>query len=99
MKTLSLLILLFSTQLNAQIIDCEKSIEDINLNLDKFHKEYRTGTVFTAIGTVVMIAGVASLINDSDQEPTAIYMGALFVSVGTVIHFDSHKFFNPKRRQ
>lgn len=99
MKTLTLLLLLFITQLNAQIIDHEKSIEEINLNLNKFHKEYRTGTAFTAIGTIVMIAGVASLINDSDQEPNAIYLGGLFVCVGTVIHFDSHKFLNPKRRQ
>lgn len=99
MKTLTLLLILLCSNLQAQIIDTEKSIDDINLNLDKFHKEYKVGTVFNLVGGTVALVGIASLMNDSDQPPSAVYFGAFIMSVGTIIHIDSHKFLNPKRRR
>lgn len=101
MKKLTLLILLsfIGMTSNAQITQQDSTLQKIELNLDKMHKQYRTGTVFVGIGAVICLAGIAAISQDSETEPAILYMGGIVLSIGTVIHLDSHKFLNKKRRK
>lgn len=98
LTTLFLVLALASSNLAAQT-QTDFDVQQINLNLDKFHKEYRTGTVFVGIGAAIVLTGIAAISQDSETEPAILYMGGVILSIGTVIHIDSHKFLNPKRRR
>ena len=95
-----LLLLLFivalSLSVNAQP-PTEATVYKIELNLDKMHRQYRTGTVFTTIGLALAVAGIASVAQDNDQ-PGLLYTGGMLITIGGVIHMDSHKFLSKKRK-
>lgn len=75
----------------------EATVYKIELNLDKFHKQYRTGTVFTIIGGAIAVAGIAAIAQDNDQ-PGLLYAGGALLTIGGLIHIDSHKYLSRKRK-
>jgi hypothetical protein len=100
MKKLSLILMAMMIWMSsfAQVNHSDSTLQKIELNLDKMHKQYRTGTVFMGIGAMVVISGIAAISQDSETEPAILYMGGLVLSIGGIIHIDSHKFLNRKRR-
>jgi hypothetical protein len=69
--------------LRKEVLTIKAEQQNIKLNLAKHSKEF-------GLGVVVMIAGAAVLAASSSQEKLLI-PGAILVSIGTVIQFDSHK--------
>lgn len=75
----------------------EATVNKIELSLDKMHRQYRTGTVFTTIGMALVFGGVASIASDNSQTGL-LYAGGILMTIGGVIHIDSHKFLSKKRK-
>lgn len=67
-------------------------------NLFRSHQEYRTGTVMIVGGLLAVAASVAA--SDADLPSKEIgYFGAAFLTVGCVIHIDSHKWIGRSGRK
>jgi hypothetical protein len=88
MKKLILILSLFASTVQAQQETI--SIQDMQYNLFRSHQEYRTGTVMIVGGLLAVAASVAA--KDADLPSKEIgYFGAAFLTIGCVIHIDSHK--------
>lgn len=87
MKTLTICLLLLSASAQAQT---DSTTHQIQLNLDKCHQEYKTGTIMTLVGLLAVAAGIQAESSDMGGKEF-IYAGAAFMTIGTVIHIDSHK--------
>lgn len=94
-KILLLTALCFTLQVKAQDFTQVKTTQDnIQLNLGKCHKEYKTGTILQITGMLIGGMGVALLSTDKESQEAAplMYFGATFLTIGCVVHLDSHRF-------
>lgn len=103
-KTLLLIAMLFSLVGKAQMVDSmavaqlNERIDNINLNLDKAHKVYKTGTVLIVAG--LALNGVAALANnDNSGRGFVAGLGGLMVLAGSFVHIDSHKYIGRTRKE
>lgn len=101
-KTIIAVAMLFSLQGKAQMADTteirkmQESIDRINLNLDKSHRQYRTGTYLVAAG--LAINGLAVLAGPDGGRGFLTGFGSIFLLAGTVVHIDSHKYIGRTRK-
>lgn len=98
MKSLLTLILsltMFSS--NAQWADttANQRIDHINLQLDKSHRQYRTGTYLVVAGLAVN--GLALLAGENGGGGFLAGFGSLFLVAGTAVQIDSHKYIGRTR--
>lgn len=87
MKTILIAVLLISASAQAQT---DSTTHQIQLNLAKCHKEYRTGTILMVMGILATVAGIQAQSSDMGGKKL-IYAGAGLATIGGVIHIDSHK--------
>lgn len=95
--------LLLSTSAQAQTPDT-LTIQDMQYNLYRSHQEFRSGTIISLLGALAVLASIQA--KNSDMAiPELTYAGAGMITVGTVLHLDSHKWIgrcgknrNKKRR-
>ena len=93
MKTLlTLLLTLTMFSSNAQWADTTayQRIDHINLQLDKSHRQYRTGTYLVVAG--LAINGLALLAGNDGGGGFLTGFGSLFLITGTAVQIDSHKY-------
>lgn len=88
-----------SETLKERILSLEDSQRNIQVNLERSHKQFSTGTLFL-IGGIVTSAMTAITydrgVNSSDFgrgkfNPALVYVSAGLFTIGTVIQIDSHK--------
>lgn len=102
-KTLFIIAMLFSLIGKAQMVDSmavvqlNERIDNINLNLDKSHKQFRTGTYLVAAGLAVN--GLALIAGQNGGGGFLAGFGSLFLMAGTVVHIDSHKYIGRTRKE
>jgi hypothetical protein len=102
-KTIIAVAMLFSLQGKAQMADTteirkmQESIDRINLNLDKAHKQYRTGTVLIVVGLALNGAAVLAG-NDNDGRGFIAGLGGIAILGGGLVHIDSHKYIGRTRK-
>lgn len=96
MKNLIILLLLAGS-VQAQTADT-LTIQDMQYNLFRSHQEYRTGTVMIVGGLLAVAASVAAANADLPSKEIG-YFGAAFLTVGCVIHIDSHKWIGRSGRK
>lgn len=80
------------------------TIQDMQYNLYRSHQEFRSGTIISLLGALAVLASIQA--KNSDMAiPELTYAGAGMITVGTVLHIDSHKWIgrcgknrNKKRR-
>lgn len=80
-------------------------VQNINLRLEKSHKQFQVGTIFQSLGIATSIAGVLLMTQKEYDDPNKnqgieedkkigrilAYTGAGLFTVGWVIHIDSHR--------
>ena len=92
-----IILLLLAGSVQAQTADT-LTIQDMQYNLFRSHQEYRTGTVMIVGGLLAVAASVAA--SDADLPAKEIgYLGSAFLTVGCVIHIDSHKWIGRSGRK
>jgi hypothetical protein len=75
-------------ELKRDILQLQQDTQDLQLNLHKAHREFRTGTIFYAVGL-----GLTVLAAGSDRPSDGlILIGTGFLIAGGVLHIDSHKY-------
>lgn len=103
-KTIIAVAMLFSLQGKAQMADTiaiqqmNQRIDRINLNLERAHRQYQTGTILMSIGAAI---NFVSLIGGVDQGGAGFMrgVGTLAMVTGGVIHIDSHKYIGRTRKR
>lgn len=98
MKTLiTLLLTLTMFSASAQWADTTSSarIDYINLQLDKAHKVYRSGTYLVVAG--LAINGLGLIAGSDNGGGFLAGLGTLAIMGGTIIHIDSHKYIGRTR--
>ncbi len=74
-------------ELKREILQLKQDTQDIQLHLHRAHREFRTGTIFYAVGL-----GLTVLAAGSDEPNSGlILLGTGFLAAGGVLHIDSHK--------
>lgn len=97
MKTLLTLILtltMFSASAQWADTTTHARIDHINLQLDKSHKQFKTGTFLVIVG--LAFNGAAALATD-DGRGFIAGLGSLLVLSGAIVHIDSHKYIGRTR--
>lgn len=83
--------------LNQRILKLEMNQRNIQLNLNKAHKQFSTGTLMVLTGAILTTAGAILTARDNDATSKAknnnalLYVGAAMTTTGVVIQIDSHK--------
>jgi hypothetical protein len=74
-------------ELKREILQIKEETRQMQLNLHKAHREFRTGTIFYAIGIglTVLLAG------QENPSPGLVLIGSGFLITGGILHIDSHK--------
>lgn len=94
--TLILTLTMFSA--NAQWADTTSiaRIDHINLQLERSHRQYRSGTVLVIAG--LALNGIAAMAgSNNDGRGFIAGFGGLLALTGTIIHIDSHKYIGRTR--
>ena len=86
MKKLIIALLLSST---VQAQD-PLSIQDMQYNLYRSHQEFKSGTLLTLVGVLAIITSMEAKRADM-AIPELGYIGGGLITIGTVLHIDSHK--------
>ena len=98
MKTLiTLLLTLTMFSANAQWADTTSSarIDHINLQLERSHRQYRTGTYLVVAG--LALNGLGLIAGSEGGGGFLAGFGSLFLIAGTAVHIDSHKYIGRTR--
>lgn len=98
MKTLLTIILtltMFSASAQWADTTAREQVAHINLQLDKAHKQYRTGTFLVVTG--VVLNGFALLMDPDQPSGFVTGLGSVFLLAGGVIQIDSHKYIGRTR--
>lgn len=99
MKTLTLLLAILLSPLSnfAQWADttAHARIDHINLQLDKSHRQYRTGTYLVVAG--LALNGLGLIAGSEGGGGFLAGFGSLFLIAGTAVHIDSHKYIGRTR--
>lgn len=93
--TLLLTLTMFSASAQWADTTSDARIEHINLQLDKAHKQYRTGTVLVVTG--IILNGFALLMDPDQPSGFVTGLGSLFLLGGGIVHIDSHKYIGRTR--
>lgn len=72
-----------------QIEDLNDSVQQIHLNLEKAHEQYRYGTLFIAAG--VALQGLAIILDSGQPNVFLSGVGSLSILGGMTIWVDSHR--------
>lgn len=72
-----------------QIEDLNDSVQQIHLNLEKAHEQYRYGTLFVAAG--VALQGLAIVLDSGQPNAFLSGIGSLSILGGMTIWIDSHR--------
>lgn len=93
-------------ELNQRILKLEIEQREVQLKTDKFHQQFKTGTIFMIAGIATSVAGLIiwdrqKNDNSRDLDPNStsaktILLGGLMVTAGVVIQIDSHKYFKKR---
>jgi hypothetical protein len=77
-------------ELRKEILSLKQETKEIQLHLNRSHREFKTGTLFYALGVGLTIAGsYAEANNGSGGNIFLVGTGCLLV--GGILHIDSHK--------
>lgn len=83
--------------LNQKILKMDLAINSIHYNMDKSHKQFRTGSMFLLAGLVASAVGTFVVNNNTPDDPKNINkpvllsVGIGLTAVGGIIQLDSHK--------
>jgi|SanBayMetagenome_1026888.scaffolds.fasta_scaffold24768_1 hypothetical protein len=94
--TLLLTLTMFSASAQWADTTAHQRIDHINLQLDKAHRQYRTGTFLVTAGLVMN--GLALIAGENGGGGFLAGFGSLFLIGGTVVHIDSHKYIGRTRK-
>jgi hypothetical protein len=85
--------------LKRRILNIESNQKHIQFNLDKCHKQFRTGLLLGIAGTALTLFGAhidSQRLTDKtidNNKPTGLVtIGSIITSVGAIVIIDSHKF-------
>lgn len=102
MKKLIIALLLTSSA-QAQTTDT-LTIQDMQYNLYRSHQEFKSGTILSLLGVLAVLTSIEAKRSDM-AIPELGYIGGGLITIGTVLHLDSHKWIgrcgknrNKKRR-
>jgi hypothetical protein len=74
-------------ELKREILQMKEEQRQTQLHLHKAHREFRTGTIFYAIGFgLAVIAG-----SNENASAGLVLLGSGFLITGGILHIDSHK--------
>lgn len=82
--------------LHRNILELRQADQEIQLNLNKAHRQFRDGTILSAAGGVATVLGLIIYNSDKDgpnePNPNLIYVGGILTTAGLIIQIDSHKY-------
>lgn len=84
-------------ELLIQLEDLTDSVQEIHLNLEKAHDQYRYGTLFVAAG--MALQGLAIVLDSKQPNAFLSGIGSLSILGGMVIWIDSHKYIGASRNK
>lgn len=84
-------------ELLVQLDDLTDGTEQIHLNLEKAHDQYRYGTLCVAAG--IALQGLALVIDSKQPNAFLSSVGSLSILGGMVIWIDSHKYIGASRNK
>lgn len=112
MKTLILIILSAGAlvgqdldSLKRAVVELRAGQQQINLRLEKSHKQFRLGTSLIAAGVLASAADLLVMRSGRDigdkvaPKPILTYVGTVLTTAGVIIQIDAHRHTVVKRRR
>ncbi len=73
--------------LRREVLNMKEDGRQMQLNLHRAHREFRTGTIFYTVGLgLALLAG-----SNENTSPGLVLLGSGFLITGGILHIDSHK--------
>lgn len=74
-------------ELRRDILQMKEESRQMQMHLHKAHREFRTGTIFYAVGLGLTLLAAGN----ENTSPGLVLLGSGFLITGGVLHIDSHK--------
>ena len=77
-------------ELRKEILSLKQETKEIQLHLNRSHREFKIGTLFYTLGIGLTIAGYYAELNNGSGD-NFLLPGIGFLFLGGIFHIDSHK--------
>lgn len=77
-------------ELRQEILLLKQQTQEVQLHLSRSHREFRTGTIFYAVGIVLAVAAVSAEAGNNNGGGLFL-LGTGCMLAGGILYIDSHK--------